>query len=185
MTIWFTSDQHFGHSNIIRHCRRPFQDVEEMDTKLLANWNSRIRPTDLVYHLGDIIFRSSRDPRGYLDRLHGKIHLIRGNHDDRTIKLCAARFESIESLRTIKIDRQKVVLCHYALRVWDASHYGSWHLYGHSHGKLPTQGLSIDIGVDSHDFLPWSWEEIEDNFAGFDETGAKALRRSLSEEDSA
>lgn len=58
---------------------------------------------------------------------------------------------------------QVIVLCHYALRVWDRSHYGSWHLFGHSHGHLPGLGLSLDIGVDCHGYRPLSLAEVADN----------------------
>jgi calcineurin-like phosphoesterase family protein len=50
------------------------------------------------------------------------------------------------------------------MRVWDQSHHGSWHLYGHSHGKLPDLGLSTDVGVDGHNFQPWSFEEVRAYF---------------------
>lgn len=54
-----------------------------------------------------------------------------------------------------------IVMCHYAMRVWDRSHYGAWHLYGHSHGRLPpSEELSMDVGVDTHDFRPYSLDEV-------------------------
>jgi calcineurin-like phosphoesterase family protein len=158
---WITSDHHFGHVNIIKHCSRPFASVEEMDERLIANWNERIGPRDTVYHLGDIIFRSAKAPEAYLNRLNGSIHLLRGNHDSETIKSCAYRFASIREMLVYRMDRQKVILCHYALRLWEGSHLGTWHLYGHAHGTLPPAGLSFDIGVDTHDFLPWAWPEIK------------------------
>lgn len=161
MQIWFTADHHLGHFNIISHCQRPFQNLEEMDETLVANWNARVGKKDLVYHLGDIVFRSSQHPQKYLDRLNGKIHLIRGNHDkDGVLKKCASHFSAVDDLKTIKINGQKIVLCHYAMRVWDCSHWGSWHLYGHSHGQLPGVGFSFDVGVDCHNFQLWSYEEI-------------------------
>ena len=54
------------------------------------------------------------------------------------------------------------MLCHYAMRVWNRAHHGAWHLYGHSHGKLPEAptSLSMDVGVDTHDFRPWHFDEI-------------------------
>ncbi len=51
--IWFTSDTHFGHANIIRFCDRPFKDIQEMNERLIANWNAVVRPGDSVYHMGD------------------------------------------------------------------------------------------------------------------------------------
>jgi len=165
MNIWFTADQHLGHQNIIRHCNRPFQTIQEMDDTLIANWNSRVARGDLVYHVGDIIFRSANHPIQYLRRLNGKIHLFRGNHDRGMLKQCSQHFVAIDDLKTIKVDGEKIVLCHYAMRVWDSSHRGALHLFGHSHGRLPPYGLSFDVGVDSHDFHVWSWDEIKAKMA--------------------
>ena len=55
------------------------------------------------------------------------------------------------------------MLCHYAMRVWHHSSRGSWHLYGHSHGNLADApaSLSMDVGVDAHQFLPWRFDEIK------------------------
>ena len=62
---------------------------------------------------------------------------------------------------------QRIVLCHYALRVWDKSHYGTWALYGHSHGTLPDNphARAIDVGVDCHDFAPVSYERVREIMA--------------------
>ena len=61
--------------------------------------------------------------------------------------------------------KQLIVLCHYAFRVWRNAHHGSWHLYGHSHGSLPSAGRSMDVGVDCHDFSPISYEQVKTAFA--------------------
>jgi calcineurin-like phosphoesterase family protein len=60
--IYFTADLHLGHANIINHCDRPFSSVEEMDEHLINAWNSRVRPNDTVYIIGDLIFRSTWTP---------------------------------------------------------------------------------------------------------------------------
>ncbi|HBL49503.1 MAG TPA: hypothetical protein DDZ65_04575 [Firmicutes bacterium] len=79
--IYFTADQHFGHANIIKHCNRPFDSVEEMDEYLLTQWNNRVGTNDTVYILGDLFFRNAVSADEYLSRMHGKKHLIKGNHD--------------------------------------------------------------------------------------------------------
>lgn len=68
-STWFTSDTHFGHSNIIAYCSRPFGSAEEMDRVLIQNWNARIRQGDTVYHLGDLAWQHDIDA---LRRLRGK-----------------------------------------------------------------------------------------------------------------
>jgi calcineurin-like phosphoesterase family protein len=80
-----------------------------MDDQLINYWNFQIAPGDTVYHLGDIIFRSAKDPTHYLRRLNGKIRLLVGNHDLEVIKRHADLFDSIDPLLTIKIDLQRIV----------------------------------------------------------------------------
>lgn len=158
MKTWFTSDHHFGHSNIIKYSKRPFADVKEMDQKLIRNWNERIQPGDTVYHLGDFCF--SEKGQGILDQLNGNKHLILGNHDKEGRKLRG--WASIEKFREVTVNGQYIVLCHYAMRVWNKSHHGAWMLYGHSHGSLPDDpnSLSFDVGVDCHDYKPLEFEDI-------------------------
>ena len=156
--IYFTADSHFNHANIIHFCQRPFASAEEMNEALIAKWNARVGQGDLVYHLGDFAW-GDWDP--ILDRLNGDIILIRGGHDKKYEKKFAGRFLHTADLMDIVIEGNALVLCHYCLRVWNKSHYDSWHLFGHSHGRLPALGKSLDVGVDGHEFAPWSWEEIK------------------------
>ena len=95
MAVFFTSDTHFGHAAVIRSCERPFASAQEMDEALIARWNAVVAPGDAVYHLGDFCYRSDREAPYYLDRLHGKIHLIEGNHDRHTLRHYAGRFASV------------------------------------------------------------------------------------------
>jgi len=85
--VYYTSDLHLGHKNIIRFCDRPFADVTEMDEVLIANYNKRITNSDTVFILRDLMFRIAQNPEVYLDRLKGKKHLILGNHD-KALNVC-------------------------------------------------------------------------------------------------
>ena len=84
-----------------------------------------------------------------------------GNHDKQARKL-EAEFSWLADLTEVSVHGRPIVLCHYALRVWNRSNRGSWHPYGHSHGRLPEApvSLSLDVGVDTHDFRPWQFDEI-------------------------
>lgn len=158
MSIWFTSDTHFGHKRIIELANRPFTSVEEMDEKMIERWNWRVGRGDIVYHLGDFAFA---DHTPYLRRLNGQKWLVLGNHDHSNRVKKADGWYSIDKLLHVKhIDDTPLVLCHYAMRVWNRSHYGAIHLYGHSHGNLPGDSQSCDVGVDCWDFFPVSLEEI-------------------------
>jgi calcineurin-like phosphoesterase family protein len=171
LSVFFTSDTHFGHANIIKYCKRPFSSVKEHDDALIKNWNDVVKDNDDVYHLGDVAL--SKYTHGYLtellDRLAGRIHLLRGNHD-KGIEKGVDRFEEVRDIIVAKIadheaqdGLRRIVLCHYAMRVWDRSHHGSWHLYGHSHGTLSEDpnSLSFDVGVDCCAYRPISYAEVK------------------------
>lgn len=156
--IFFTADTHFGHTNIVKHCGRPFDSVDEMDGVIIENWNKIIKKQDIVYHLGDFAWKT---PLEYKNRLNGQIHLCEGNHD-RVNKDFIKSLSSFSQIKIIKnpIGGGKITLCHYAMRTWYKSYDGYWHLYGHSHGLLDRYGKSMDVGVDTNHFKPYSIDEI-------------------------
>jgi calcineurin-like phosphoesterase family protein len=168
-TIWFTSDHHFGHKNIIEFSKRPFQDVDEMNEVMIQRWNEKVGKDDIVYHLGDFALMPPTKLRQIRERLNGKIHLITGNHESSALD-CADCFESIKDYFELTVPDEDafkgqrfIVLLHYAMRVWNASHFGTWHLYGHTHGDLPDDitSLSFDVGVDCHNFYPLSYQDVK------------------------
>lgn len=149
-STWFIADTHFGHANIIRYSHRPFDDVVEHDRRLIENWNAHVRAGDDVFHLGDFAYGNSASALSILERLNGNVHLIEGNHDSVAHQI-RARFAWYDRVKTIKVGDRRIFLSHYAHRVWDRSHHGAWHLYGHSHASLPDDpnSLSLDVGVDN------------------------------------
>jgi calcineurin-like phosphoesterase family protein len=184
--LYFTSDLHFGHARIIEYCERPFKDVEEMNRVLVQNWNDRVTAQDTVFVLGDFTLGELHVAEHWFSKLNGYIRVTPGCHDRRWLSMlphrsCPLRSASgpdisIEplicevkprnflkgSMGTV-LPKVDVVLSHYAMRTWPKSHYGSWHLYGHSHGRLPHDGsLSLDVGVDVHDYKPVSVLEVRD-----------------------
>lgn len=169
--LFFTSDHHFGHTNIIKLCNRPFSSIEEMNEVLIQKWNEKISPEDEVYYLGD--FAMTKDTEliaDILDQLNGTIYLITGNHEGAALNH-RKRFKWIKEFHELKVKDpdckngvQRIVLFHYAMRVWRGELRGNWHLYGHSHGSLPDEPhrKTFDIGVDCHDFYPLSYEEVKE-----------------------
>ena len=156
---WFTSDNHFGHKNIIHHCSRPFVSTAEMDAVMVANWNALVQPDDNVWHIGDFCYKSSRAPADHLQRLNGHKHLIWGNHDSDQSR-SAPGWASSQAYAEITVDDQRMVLFHYALRTWRWIGRGAIHVFGHSHGRLLGDRQSCDVGVDAWDFRPVSLSEI-------------------------
>lgn len=171
--ICLAADHHFSHDNIRRFTNRPFSSVEEMDSHLISAWNEAVGPDDTVYHLGD--FTLGRGAQRYLSCLNGHIKVVPGGHDKRWIRGRSQYYnvEILPPLYTLEIPQEGkkwplvIVLCHYALRVWDRSHYNSWHCFGHSHGRLPPIGKQLDVGVDSAakilgEYRPFSLVEIRE-----------------------
>ncbi|MEG9430784.1 metallophosphoesterase [Terriglobus sp. ADX1] len=160
--VWFTADFHFGHLNIIRYCKRPFGNTQEMDDAIAERVNACAKPNDVLYFLGDFCMGREEQVIAYRKRLACKtIHFIEGNHDKTTRKQ-QQLFASWGVLSEVNVAKQRIVLCHYAMRVWPHHAQGAWHLYGHSHANLPDEplSLSMDVGVDMHDFRPWHFDEI-------------------------
>lgn len=149
-STWFISDTHFSHLNIIRYSKRPFADAASHDQTLIDNWNKHVKKEDLVYSLGDFAFRSKERAAEIRRQLRGQIHFIQGNHDSAAHSIRES-FASFQQVAMVKVQGQLIWLSHYAHRVWDRAHYGTWHLYGHSHHTLPDDpnALSLDVGVDA------------------------------------
>ncbi len=171
MTIFFTSDLHLGHVNIIRHCSRPFSSIEEMDNELIKRWNKVVTPKDTVYILGDFAFyKDQQKTIDAFNKLNGaEIHLIQGNHDKHMKAYVKEKFTSCGPYKEIYIadsdahkQRQFIVLMHYAMRVFNKSGHSAIQLFGHSHGSLPGNSQQLDVGVDCWDYTPCSYEQIKE-----------------------
>jgi len=176
--IFFTSDLHLGHTNVIEYCNRPFESIIDMDTTIIQNWNNIITKDDLVFIIGDFCFHCNKQGwKNYLDQLNGFIWLIKGNHD-RNIPDDYEHFRWIEGfLNTRMIDsefdggEQRLTMCHYPMWSWYHSHKESWQLFGHIHsGPNIVKSKEIfnslrpsqyDVGVDNNDFTPVHWDQIK------------------------
>ena len=163
---YFSSDLHLGHENVLRHDGRPFPDIATHD-RVLAE---RCRPDaeDAKRHpqlwlLGDIGHKA-RDVEVFMEAIRpywAKIHLIRGNHDDRAAWKLRHLFDSANEALYLRISPEvRLYLSHYACRTWRNSHHGSIHLHGHSHGALPRLGKSMDVGVMLNCFYPFNLSYI-------------------------
>lgn len=157
MKTFFTSDSHFGHKNIIKHCNRPFASVEAMDEDLITRWNAVVGPEDTVYHLGDFSLLPANKVSHYLSRLHGTKHLIVGNHD--TVHGVHG-WASVQDVAQIHLDGHKIFLCHYPMREWPGMWRGAPHLYGHVHGHMQPLPGSMDMGADVWGGYPVTLERI-------------------------
>lgn len=165
--IWFTSDNHFFHKNILKFSRatRIGDTVEEMNDKMIEIWNSQVAMADTVYMLGDFSFGSEEKTVSILGQLNGRLHLVRGNHEHWIGPTSSTFFEWIKDYAEITIDGQKIVMFHFPILEWNRMHHGAFHLYGHVHGGLQVPGRAMDVGIDARheqrDMKLWSWEEVK------------------------
>ena len=171
--VYFTSDTHFNHANIIGFCSRPFKNVNEMNETLITNWNRVVGVDDIVFHLGDFCLGGSAEWTNVLNRLNGKIYLIVGNHDMKNLRQSYYdRFEEIVMQKHIEIGKQKIYLNHCPFLCYGGAYKDTWQLFGHVHtsknntGKdasrlnmlFPTQ---YDVGVDNNNFTPVSFDQVK------------------------
>lgn len=136
--IYFISDTHFGHHNIIDFDKRPFDSVEEMNEQMIKKWNSNIKNQDTVYHLGDFsVGLNGKKQLELLTRLNGQIHFISGNHDLKMPRYVKDKFSSFsDGVKIIRINDESVFLSHYPVLCY-TGHFkdNCYHFYGHVHNS--------------------------------------------------
>jgi len=190
--LWFTSDLHFDHRNIIELCNRPFNDIGHMNSALINNWNSVVQQEDTVIMAGDIFLYGKKDAwNNIIPQLVGHKILVEGNHDDERhiprelFDIVSDGFINIRVKdEDVKDGEQRITICHYPMLSWYQSHRGAWQLYGHMHGNTisPKKDSNkeikdfydenfhyieyirpdqYDIGVDSNNFTPISYNQVK------------------------
>lgn len=175
--VFFTSDTHFGHENIIKWCNRPYSSVEEMNESLIENWNSTVEPDDTVFHLGDFAFGGAELWKEVLTRLNGKIYLILGNHDEKNFRESYREyFEGISWQMKLRIEGRSIYLNHCPFLCYGGSYRtpenAVWQLHGHTH-EMQGENLGedyprlqyrfpyqYDVGVDFNNYKPISFTEL-------------------------
>lgn len=184
MAIYFTSDLHLGHKNVLQFNNRPFGDIEEMNNKLIQNINDTVQENDELWILGDFSLRMKKEEvRKIREKIHCQnIHMVYGNHDKDYAG--DGIFQSVQHYKELKTKYGTVVLFHYPIMDWSKKHYGSIHLHGHIHstgeynaknilkktGEIFPDGHQAenpelrlrmwDVGVDANHYRPVSLEEI-------------------------
>ena len=160
MTVYFTSDQHFGHAAAHGFYSRPFASTADMDHQMIGYWNSVVSPTDELWHLGDFAVRQSPERiSGLLKRLHGHKQLIAGNNDNSAVRESGG-WLSVQEYAEVNVDEVRLVLCHYPFRSWRDMPRSSINLHGHSHGRLKPLPRQFDVGVDAWGFRPVTLDEL-------------------------
>ena len=140
MTNFYIADTHFSHKNVIKFDNRPFSSIEEMNEKLISNWNSAVRNEDVVYILGDFIWSkpNSDDYKNIISRLNGWKVIILGNHDPKDFSKELRRIGRIRKICTMEEVKEpdgSIIICsHYPIPFYRRSHYEAiYHFCGHVH----------------------------------------------------
>lgn len=170
MKQWWTSDQHFGHANIIRYCNRPFQTVEEMDQCIIDRWNERVGEMDEVFVVGDFSFHDRTKTQAILNTLHGRKVLFMGNHDERKTKTYwkSVGFHEVHDNQEILLHptNEMVFVSHIPL----FEHRLRYQICGHVHNQytvkpyVTNKRVLVNVGVDRWQFFPVSADQVAQLF---------------------
>jgi len=165
-TLWWTSDQHFGHANIIKYCSRPFERVSEMDEQMIYRWNQTVRPEETVMVEGDFSFHHEEETTRILAALHGNKILVMGNHDRRKSVTYWRRvgFAAVVQHYHVMLEGLGAVFIKHEPEPFGAT----WPVQfnGHVHEKWKTKHYKttgqvyVNVGVDQWAFAPVSTQEL-------------------------
>lgn len=169
--IYFISDTHFGHENVLCMCDRPFDNIDDMNEELIRRWNAKVTGNDIVYIIGDMFYRCS-NPEDILRRLKGKKHLVIGNHDGSWMSKINLNqyFECVEKFVEVSDGKRGLTLCHYPLLTWKHAKK-NYMIHGHIHSDtssdywplIKVRDRVLNAGVDINNFEPVTFEELVEN----------------------
>ena len=174
--VYFTSDDHLGHANIVGLCNRHYADVDEMDRVLIENWNKKVKKNDTVYIIGDIVWDKKKVAH-YMEQLSGKKILITGNHDSGWARReeCIKYFELVIPYLETNLNGHPITMCHYPMVEWKSSREKThrklgYHIHGHIHNRIADEYRylfrefhALNAGVDINNFEPVSFDELISN----------------------
>ena len=166
MSLFFTSDTHFGQGGALGLFKRPFGSVAEMNRAMVERWNDTVGPEDEVWHLGDFAI----GPKGaalaeLLASLNGRKHLVAGNNDSAEVR-GLKDWALVSPYAEIEVEGRLLVMCHFPFRSWNRMAKGAIDLHGHSHGAMKPLLRQVDVGVDAWDFRPASLEAVLERASG-------------------
>lgn len=154
MKFYCTSDTHFNHKNIIKYCNRPFRSLQEMHYYIIRNWNSIVKPNDLVFHLGDFAMKYGEDIKTLVNSLKGIKVIILGNHD-RPKKVDYWKDLGFTDVYTSQLRMGNILFSHKPQTIKTGLNY-----HGHLHNEPPFSDKHINYNLENHYYYP---AQIEPN----------------------
>ncbi len=186
---WFTSDVHLGHANIIQYSERPFDSVDDMNSRIVEGWNQQVGPDDTVFIIGDLCMGKLDDSLAVAGQLQGHKHLLPGNHDRCHPGFVGKKFDvahwrkryaegaGIEVFLNLQPrisvgNHRSVQFCHFPYtgdHVGEEDRYvelrpqdkGERLVHGHVHDAWIQNGRMINVGLDAHGGKILSEDELE------------------------
>jgi calcineurin-like phosphoesterase family protein len=156
--IWFWSDQHFGHNNIIKYCDRPFRDIQDMQEQLIANYNSVVKPGDVVFWVGDVTFTEPSLMNEIMSELPGYNILVLGNHDIHHGGVKNLDFDEIHKVFSL----HNFVVSHHP---WHDVPKGYFHIHGHTHNHKTSHPRHINVCVENTNYTPRNFTSITEKIS--------------------
>lgn len=163
---YYISDLHLGHENIIKLTNRPFNSIEEMNAKLISNWNKVVKDEDNVYIIGDLFYKSKDNIEDILKILKGNKYLIIGNHDKEWLDKIDYKkyFKEVYELLTFNDGQRLITLCHYPM----VSFEGRFYIHGHIHANtkdvfwasLKIMDKVLNASVEINNYKPVTFDEL-------------------------
>ena len=176
--VFLVSDTHFGHNGVCHFMRsdgetklRPWDTAEEMDEEMVKRWNERVKPTDKIYHLGDVVI--NRRALGIMRRLNGDKVLIRGNHDIFRDDEYRQHFRELRAYHVMN----GLILSHIPVHEASLGRFGC-SIHGHLHANRVMKARGVDartgdilysdeidpryynVSVEQTDFAPILFEDV-------------------------
>lgn len=152
---FFSADWHVFHNNILKYSNRPFDSIDEMNHELIKRHNEVVTDNDKFIHVGDFTLASAQYANEVIRQMNGDKLFLIGSHDYWLKKKGLQMWEGT-------IEGQHIVANHYPMYSWPRSHFNSWHIFGHHHGRLTLDGKRYDVGVDNNNFYPVSFTKLRD-----------------------
>lgn len=163
--MWFISDTHFNHTNILRfeddngdRIRGQFDSIQDMNETIIANWNSVVKDGDLVYHLGDVFFGAVEEYHEINSRLNGRKRLIVGNHDGIVGIVQRKFFQKIQMWRMFP--EHGILLTHVPVHESTLFKKSLTNVHGHIHQNCSPTEYHINVSVEVRDYTPVHLDEL-------------------------
>lgn len=137
MNIWLISDTHFNHKTMVEEGWRNFKSIEEMNEKIIYEWNKKVKKEDTIYHLGDVCIGKYKEYKELIEpKLNGNIIYIRGNHDTK----------ALTNIKNLIIDYKgkTIELVHNPAEATNTTKYI---IHGHQHKKGNRHFCTKDINI--------------------------------------